>query len=209
MKYGSATMGQVEAVINRMGGFDNWLRFAGGQGKVVFEALLAFVHTITIGAQSAATTSKEYFREAGIDMRLVNHNFAEHFVGIEVPATEAVELRVSKLKEPALDNAQIIAELSGKAEISVSQFKAFLSMHRSSDENFRQESELDFLFYVSLRQDRISTYSVRASWHWNQRPEPRWPDERVKLTGNWRIDAEYVLSLRSGCRAGVQVVSRA
>jgi len=38
-KYPDVTAGQTEACINRMGGWENFLRFIGGQGEVVFKVV--------------------------------------------------------------------------------------------------------------------------------------------------------------------------
>ncbi len=41
MKYPKVTAGQTEACINRMGGWSNFLRYIGGQGKIVFNTILS------------------------------------------------------------------------------------------------------------------------------------------------------------------------
>ena len=132
-KYSDLTVGQSEACINRMGGWDNFLRFIGGQGKVVFETILTLLRTVRIAAQPAVTTSEDYFKEAGVVVMW--DNFKAQFLGLEVPATDEVELAVRKLEEGSLD-APILAELGEKAETSVSQFKAFLAENRKSQEWF-------------------------------------------------------------------------
>lgn len=179
-KYNDYTGGQVEAVINRMGGFQNWVRFAGGQGKVVFETILTFLRTMCIAAQPAATTSKEYFAEAGVV--LTGSNFETQFYGLEVPAVDTAELKVSKLEENSLD-APIMAELGDKTETSVSQFKAFLAEHRESKEWF--------IFYLRGKDGNL--WAVRAYWHADD--------------GGWRVEAHGV-GYPDGWSAGDQVVSR-
>ncbi|MBI2086978.1 MAG: hypothetical protein HYT69_02300 [Candidatus Zambryskibacteria bacterium] len=126
-KYPDVTSGQTEACINRMGGWDNFLRFIGGQGKIVFETILTLLRTVKVAAEPAVTTSKEYFAEAGV--KLTGSNFENQFYSLEVTATEEVELAVCKLEEASLD-APIMAELGDKAETSASQFRAFLAANR-------------------------------------------------------------------------------
>ena len=150
-KYNDLTTGQSEACINRMGGWDNFLRFIGGQGKVVFETILTLLRTVRIAAQPAVTTSEDYFKEAGVVVMW--DNFKAQFLGLEVPATDEVELAVRKLEEGSLD-APILAELGEKAETSVSQFKAFLAENRKSQEWF--------IFYLRGKDGNL--WAVHARW---------------------------------------------
>lgn len=85
----------------------------------------------------------------------MGENFKTQFLGLEVLATEAVELTVRKLEEPSVDD-QIIAELGGKekAEISVSRFRAFLAANRESPEWF--------IFYLKGRDGNL--WAVHAYW---------------------------------------------
>lgn len=132
-KYSEVTTGQTEAYINRMGGWDNFLRFIGGQGRIVFDSILTLLRTVKIGARPAITTSEEYFKEAGVVW--MGDNFKAQFLGLEVPAAEETELAVRKLEEDSVD-ASILGELGDKAEISVSQLWAFLNTHRGCSEWF-------------------------------------------------------------------------
>ena len=149
MKYGSATLGQTEAVINRMGGMDNWLRYAGGQGKVVFETILTLLRTWKTPPQMSVTTSKEYFAKVGV--KVTGTDFETQFYGLEVAATAVIELAVRKLEEGSLD-APIMAELGDKAEIGVGQFRAFLAANRKSAEWF--------IFYLRGKDGNL--WAVRA-----------------------------------------------
>ena len=178
-KYNELTVGQSEACINRMGGWDNFLRFIGGQGKVVFETILTLLRITRIAAQPTVTISEEYFKEAG--MVWANDTFQAEFYGLEVPATEETELAVRKLEEASLDTP-ILAELGDNAEISVSQFKAFLAANRESSEWF--------IFYFTGRNGKRA---VHAFWH--------------VARGGWYVDADSVAA-PDGWSQGRRVVSR-
>ena len=65
----------------------------------------------------------------------MGENFKAQFYGLEVKATDEAELAVRKLEEASLD-ALILTELGDKAEISVSQFRAFLASNPESKEWF-------------------------------------------------------------------------
>ena len=179
-KYNDLTVGQSEACINRMGGWDNFLRFIGGQGKVVFETILTLVRTVRIGAQSTVTTSKEYFAEAGVV--ITGSNFENQFYGFEVAATDEIDLAVRKLEKASLD-APILAELGDKAETSPSQFHAFLAANRESSEWF--------IFYLRGKDGNL--WAVRARWRAGR--------------GGWGVDASSVAD-PGGWGAGGQVLSR-
>lgn len=181
-KYPDVTAGQTEAFINRIGGWDNFLRFIGGQGKVVFDTILAFVRTVRIAAQPAITTSEEYFKEAGIYSMGGNFkNFKAQFLGLEVQATDEAELAVHRLEQDSLDKP-IMAELGDRAEISVSQFCAFLAANRESTEWF--------IFY--LKGENGKSWAVGAGWY---------------SGGGWSVDADSVTD-PDGWGRGSQVVSQ-
>ncbi len=120
------------------------------RAEVVVKSILTFLRTVRIAAQPAVITSEEYFKEAGVVW--ANDVFQAEFYGLELSATEEVELAVSKLEEASLD-APILAELGDKAEISVSQFREFLAANRESSEWF--------IFYLSGRNGKRA---VNADW---------------------------------------------
>lgn len=179
-KYNDLTTGQSEACINRMGGWDNFLRFIGGEGKIVFETILTLPRTVRLAAQSAATTSKEYFQEAGVVS--TGSNFETQFYGLEVPAIAEGELAVRKLTKDSLD-APILAELGKKAEISIAQFQAFLATNRGLSEWF--------IFY--LRGNDGNLWAVGA--------------ELNADSGGWHVSA-FSVANPGRWDTGVQVLSQ-
>lgn len=150
------------------------------RAEAVMKKILTFLRTVRIPAQPAVTTSEEYFKEAGVVV--AGSNFKAQFYGLEVPATEEAELAVRKLEETSVD-APILAELCDKAEISVSQFRAFLAENRGSSEWF--------IFYLKGKDGKV--WAVSASW-------------RVGL-GGWRVFADSV-SGPSRWFQGLRVVSQ-
>lgn len=181
-KYPDVTAGQTEACINRMGGWDNFLRFIGGQGKIVFDPnpLLTLLRTVEIPAQPKLVTSKEYFEEAGV--RWMGNNFHAQFLGLEVPATGPSTLKVEKLEKDSLDT-EILAKLGDKAEISIQEFKTFLATNR--------ESSGWFIFYLRGKDGNLWAVGV----HWRAG------------YGGWYVSAFSVTS-PNGWDADNQVVSR-
>gem|GEM_PF-1623539 len=179
-KYPDVTAGQTEACINRMGGWHNFLRFIGGQGKIVFDPnpLLTLLRTVEIPAQPKLTTSGDYFEEAG--MKWMGDNFQAQFFGLEVSATEPSNIKVSKLEKDSLD-VEILANLGDEAEISIQEFKTFLATNR--------ESSGVFIFY--LRGNDGNLWAVRAGWSvisqsWSVGASP------ATDTGRWDADHRLV-----------------
>lgn len=125
-----------------------------GRAEVVIKSILILIRIVKIAAQPAITTSKEYFREAGVG--LMDNEFEDQFLGLEVPETGEAEFSIHNLEEASVDGS-IINQLGGekKAEISVSQFKVFLANNRGSLELF--------LFYSRGRNGKLCP--VRASWN--------------------------------------------
>lgn len=122
-----------------------------GRAEVVVKSIFTPLRTVKVAAQPATTTSKEYFKEAGVVVR--GSNFDAQFLGLEVPATEEAELAVRKLEKDSLDKP-ILDELGDKAEILVSQFKTFLNANRGSQEWF--------LFYLKGKNGKL--WAVYAHW---------------------------------------------
>lgn len=180
MKYGNATLGQVEAVWNKLGGEEGVKRFLADRVEIVMKSILTLVRTAVIPAQSAVTTSKKYFEEAGV--KWTGDNFEAQFLGLEVEAVDETILSVHKLNESSLDEP-ILVELGDKAETTPSQFKEFLSQNKKSKEYF--------LFYMKGKDGEL--WAVFARWY-------------IVYDG-WGVGA-YSVRRPGGWSAGSQVVSR-
>ena len=106
--------------------------------KTATAKILNLLRTMPVPIQTAITT-EEYLREAGVVS--MGSNFRTQFLGLEIG--ELAELAVHELIEASLD-APILAELGDKAEISISQFRVFLSANRKSREWFVFASSVDY-----------------------------------------------------------------
>ena len=150
------------------------------RAEVVIKSILILLRTVRIVAQPAVTTSEEYFKEAGVVW--MGDSYKAQFLGLEVGATEESELAVRKLEEVSPDTP-ILAELGDKAEISVSQFRAFLA------ENC--ESREWFVFYLKGRDGEL--WAVYSDWD--------------VVIGGWDVYASSVTD-PNGWDAGDRVVSQ-
>lgn len=125
-------------------------------------------------------TNLEYFQEAGVVW--MGEQFQALFLGLEIGNTDPVELVVHELPEKMLDK-EILAELGDKAELTVSQFKAFLAGNRKSKE----------WFILYLRGKDGNLWAVGASWG--------------AYGDGWGVDANSIDNPLEWS-AGSQVVSR-
>ncbi len=180
VKYSELNLGQIEAIVNKLGGMEGVQRFLSGKVEIVAKSILSFLRVETIFAQPTVTTSEKYFEEAGV--KWMNDNFESQFLVLEVEAVDETTLSIHKLDEASLDE-HILTELGDKAEITLSQFKEFLSKNKKSGGWF--------IFYLKGKNGELSV--VSASW-------------RV-VGGGWDVDA-YSVCGPSRWSAGYQVVSR-
>jgi len=136
-------------------------------------SVLTFVREVNITAQPAITTSEDYFKEAGIGW--MGGNFKAQLLGLEVAAIGETDLlTLWELKVASVDDA-IIAELGDKAEVSVSQFTAFLAANRENPRWFiayilgRNGNPWAVLAHGldQLRFWRVEAYSVDSPIEWN------------------------------------------
>ena len=194
-KYPDLTTGQAEACINRMGGWNNFLRFIGGQGRIVFDTILALVRTIAVPALPRFV-ARDHFKvdtsdSAKVKIWVLGSNFQNHFLGkIEGPADPA-ELTVHTLTEASRDD-RILAELGDLAETTLSQFFSLLSLQGNGE----SEGVLLVNWYANItyvRDDEGTLWAVYAYWFSHE--------------GGWFVDAFSVEFLIEWL-AGIQIVSR-
>lgn len=191
-KYNDVDIGQMEACVNRMGGMQNFLSFIGGQGEIVFKAILALVAVVKIPAQPRFVASEEFVvntsDKAEVKIAFIWDGFKPFLKKVEEP-TEEMELRVSSLTKDSLDEP-ILAELNNKARVSLSQFYAMLKKQgRGQKDGPLLVNGYANIFYIEGEASLV----VRAYW-----------DAEV---GGWGVGAHSVQD-PDGWGAGFQVVSR-
>ena len=176
-KYPDVTAGQTEACINRMGGWENFLRFIGGEGVIVFktiavaaESLLKLVSTIVVQATTGTLVAKEKFvrdtgRKAKVKISYLGDNFTEWFLSgsgkIEDP--ESVQtLRYHKLRKPSGDGL-IITELGGeaKAETTLSEMFSLMEKQKNGESGPLLNNGWWNIFYIKDQNGLLRTVRVR------------------------------------------------
>ena len=196
-KYADVTAGQTEACINRLGGWDNFLRFIGGEGKVIFETivnlLLAPLGTILIPTSSGQFIVRDNFvkdtsKNAKVKISYVGDNFKAWFGGmIETPKGETT-LRYSKLLKASIDGP-ILAELGNNAEVSLQHIFALMEMQKNGEAGFLLNNGWANIFYIRDKDGVLRTARV----YWN--------------VEGWRVNA-YEISNPSGWCVGIRVFSQ-
>ena len=140
--------------------------------------LLTHVRTFEPQRQTT-TTNEDYFREAGVVS--MGDNFRAQFLGLEISPAPLNILAVHNLEEPSLDKP-ILEVLGDKAEVSITEFKAFLAGNHKSKEWF--------IFYLRGRDGNL--WAVHAYWRHDD---------------GWRVGAGSFGRARRWRRGG-RVVSR-
>lgn len=140
-KYNDVTMGQMEACINRMGGLPNFLDFIGGQGRIVFESVLSFSHTIVLPAQPAFSAHEQLFinecHPQGVSVAQTWNNFIHPFLNKVERPTEKTGLVFHKIGAVCTEEriiSQLVANKMGKIDITLSQLFALLLKQGNGEE---------------------------------------------------------------------------
>lgn len=153
MKYPDVTAGQVEACINRLGGWDKFLLFIGGKGKVVFGQIFTFIGTGLMAAQSAKMLTFQYICNELRHHGTHNEKFKDQFYDLQSPEIGQTEITVQRLTEET-PSRQVLEKLGDKAEINPLQYLLLL-----------KENEDPFTRYVTfLRGKDGNLWTVTATW---------------------------------------------
>jgi hypothetical protein len=194
-KYNDVTAGQTEACINRMRGWDNFLRFIGGAGEIVFKSILSFLYEVTIPASTERFVARKKFvvdtsNTAEVKIAWMNDDFQKHFLGKIEEAQCEVILAIHKLEKTSADGP-IRTELGGDREVTtLNSFFHLLSLHwNKQEEPLLTDSSVN-IFYCEDEDGKL--WAVGADW--------------CVGCGGWRVGA-YSVSDPVEWRAGHRVVS--
>ncbi len=105
-----------------MGGWDNFLRFIGGSGEVVFKSILTFLRDVTIPASTERFIAREKFvvdtsNTAEVRIGFVGDDFQKHFLGKIEEAQCKVTLSIHSLEKASVDGP-IRTELGRDREVT-------------------------------------------------------------------------------------------
>lgn len=189
-KYASWSFGQVEALINTLGGDETARNILAGKVKVVtqtvqrvIETLLDFVGTVSVPATTGKLVAKDRFvvntkRNAPVKISAVWDNFTTWFLSgkgkTEDPISEQT-LRYHKLRQSSVDGP-IITELGGeaKAETTLSEMFSLMEKQKNGEDGVLLNNGWANLFYIKDQNGVLRT--VRVDWY----------------DGGWYVDAHSV-----------------
>jgi len=194
MKYGDLNLGQIEAVVNKLGGMDGVYRLLSGELVIVDKAakLLKFVAEIAVGGTEKFIAADAFGANnpAGIKFFLGN-NFKKHFLGKIENNVEPATIAVHQLERSSRD-ANIVAELGPeKRVIKLAHFYELIKAQANGQEGPLLVNGYANIAYIE--DGSGSFWAVFAGWG--------------SFSREWHVLA-YSVEIPSGWNAGFQVLSR-
>lgn len=162
MKYGELTLGQIEALVNKVGGMEGVQRILTDATEVVVKAatklleLVTTVETTGIKAFKAGGKFREGKTTDGVKIAWLSDNFKENFLGKTEQNVAQAAFRIQKLKKASLD------ELGDTAEIFLAQLWELLKKQGNG-----QRGDLLVSGYANITYIRDSSgnlWAVCAHW---------------------------------------------
>ena len=196
-KYNDLTVGQMEAAINKMGGWENFQAFLRDEytltkvAKAVAAALLTMIGTVSIAATPTEFVTSEKFvvntkASAKVKISYVGDNFKTWFSDkVEAPFAGS-ELCYQKLAKNSRD-LPIIEELGGeeKAETTLTEMFALMERQGHGQEGALLNNGWANIFYV--RDVNALLRTVRVSWRNGSWGVPAFPIDRPN---GWLADRQ-------------------
>lgn len=132
MKYSGLTLGEIEAIVNMLGGVEGVKKFLRGElvvSEAQAEGLLRHITTTSVSGANRFVADKESLKAANIGWT------SGHFERLFLPKVEMAAfdtLAVSELTEASTD-ALILEELGDRAEISLTHFFRLLERQANGE----------------------------------------------------------------------------
>ncbi|MFA6353279.1 MAG: hypothetical protein WCW90_03570, partial [Candidatus Paceibacterota bacterium] len=162
MKYGKRTLGQVEAIFNKLGGDSAVERILSGELvvsvveaiKTVADKLLEFINTVTVPATGNFVAKNHFIintaQDALVRIGWMGDDFREHFLSKIEDASGEMELFYYKLRQPSRD-IPILSELGGdetRVETTLSKLWELLELQGRGQDGVLLTNGYANVFYV-------------------------------------------------------------
>lgn len=187
MKYGELNLGQVEAIINKLGGMEGVQRFLSGELVVKAVCLLARVASATVSG-AKKFVAKDHLKSANVGW--ISGNFDKLFLNKVEESVGDANLAVSSLTKDSLD-APILAELGDRAETSLAYLFELISKQSKGEDGVLLTNGYANIAYV--RGNDGNLWAVSAYWN--------------SVDGYWSVGA-YSVGYPYRWVAGRQFLSR-
>lgn len=203
MKYGELTLGQIEALVNKLGGKDVVKGILSGESRVVVTnvaaTLLKFIGTVQIAA-TGEFFARDHFviNNKSVKFVYIDDVFKQLFLDQVEEPQEMVAIQANQLEWDSLD-VTILRELGDKAETTLSKIWELLKKQPNGEYGRLLTNGFANIFYV--RDARGTTRVVNVSW----RSENEFGF--LSKASGWRINA-YSTGYLDDWGKGSQVFSR-
>ncbi len=168
MKYGDLTLGQTEALVNKLGGLDVVKGILSGKLTLTvarmarISDLLSPVTTVKIPATGKFFASDHFTTNIkAVKFAWFGDNFKQHFLHKEEAPQGEVELKVSQLKKDSLDKP-ILTELGDKAETNLTSIWELLEKQPNGEQGILLTNGYANIFYV--RDSKGVLWAVGVYW---------------------------------------------
>ena len=164
MKYGELNLGQIEAVVNKLGGMDGVSRFLSNEQLVVKAAeLLKLVREAAVGGTERFVAADAFRANnpAGIKFFL-GDNFKKFFLGKTEENVESTTLNVHRLKKPSRD-PEIMAELGAeKRVVKLAHFYELIKAQANGQKSLLLVDGCANVAYIEDENENL--WAVNAYW---------------------------------------------
>jgi len=168
-----------------MGGWDNFLRFIGGSGEIVFKTILTFPREVTVPASTERFIAREKFvvdtsNTAEVKIAWMGDNFRLRFLGKIEEAQCEVTLLIHKLEEASVDGPTRTELGRDRIVTTLRCLFHLLSLQGNGQEGALLTNGYDYLFYVEVEDEDEDHYplAVRVCW--------------CSVNGGWVVSAHSV-----------------
>ena len=189
-KYPDVTAGQTEACINRMGGWDNFIRFIGGVGEIVFYKTLIHLRDIIVPTSFNSFVVRDHIvanmtRDVDVEVAWFSEIFKANFFG-KIEGSEGEHTLSSWRLEKNSVDILIRAELGGYKETTLRDIFHLLAFQLHGQGGDLLVDGHANIFFVRNVNDNLWTVCVR----WSPSSNCWWFEansvENVLDQRNWR-----------------------
>lgn len=187
IKYSELNLGQIEAIVNKLGGMEGVKRFLASELVTKEPNLLWQITTVSVSG-TEKFVAKEYLRTANIGY--TGDNFDKLFLNKAEKNVEGVNVAIHRLEKDSLD-VPILAELGNRAEISLAHLFQLIKKQSKREDGPLLTNGYANIAYIRGTDGNL--WAVDACWYSGY--------------GYWRVYA-YSVEYPNRWYAGRQVLSR-
>ncbi len=168
MKYNEFTLGQIEAVFNKLGGIEGVKRFLAGTVEVIVKKLLERVDGISLPPVEHFVAKDHFVVDASekvkVKISYLGDNFRKHFLWkVEDTPVGAEDLTVSRRLEDSFD-PPIITDLGGEAKVEITLGQFFSAFAKQANGEAGSLFTNGYANIGYIRDDEGIVWAVSGRW---------------------------------------------